>query len=101
MPLPRDGEDWRLMLVTNQRDEARRVACEQYTRANRLERERDKWRSEAQEYYKEYDEVHDECISELDEARHYAEMANEQAKVLGRVESIPCPLAGELRAGVD
>ena len=49
MPLPRDRypditykPDWRIIVLQKQVADARRVACEQYTRANKLERERDK-----------------------------------------------------------
>ena len=48
IPLPSDGEypytsrpDWRVAILQSQVDEARRVACEQYTRALKAERERD------------------------------------------------------------
>ena len=57
MPLPRDRypdlltSETLLKLDRHRIDEARRVACEQYTRANRLERERDIARDALNEYY--------------------------------------------------
>ena len=58
MPLPRDGEypykskpDWRLAILQSQVDEARRVACEQYTRAIRMKRERDEANDAYREFY--------------------------------------------------
>jgi len=44
------GRSWttnRIIELVHERDEARQVACEQYTRANRLEQEKTEWWTKA------------------------------------------------------
>ena len=67
MPLPRDRYPALLQpeqhldnMLLAERTEARRVACEQYTRANRLERERNKATDQTEAWIKRYYRLEEE-----------------------------------------
>ena len=62
------AKDWRLAMRTRERNEARRVACEQYTRANKLEEKNiELWATKMKLEQERYTANHrlDECAESL------------------------------------
>ena len=75
--------DWRIDIRTEQRDEARRVACEQFTRANKLERAHVEIFDTLQELYSRATSAEDEREGANAE---WAKMKEERDKELARRE---------------